>query len=148
MSAATLLSRLEHVKRTGAGRWVARCPAHDDRGPSLSVREMDDGRILVHCFAECPIDQVIGAVGMEFSDLYPPRSAGDARHHSPAVRQGFAAADVLRCVAFEALVVAAAAASLMAGHPMTTVDRERLMLAVQRLQAAVSTQEGPKTWRQ
>ena len=148
MSTETLLSRLEHVRRTGAGRWQARCPAHDDRGPSLSIRELDDERLLLHCFAGCPIDQVVGALGLEFSDLYPPRPAGDARHHAPAVRQGFAAADVLRCVAFEALVVAAAAASLMAGHPMTTVDRERLMLAAQRLQAAVSTQEGPKTWKQ
>lgn len=146
MSAATLLSRLEHVKRTGAGRWHARCPAHDDRGPSLSVRELDDGRILLHCFAECPIDQVVGALGLEFSDLYPPRAECEGGHHSPAVRNGFAAADILRCVAFEALVVAVVAASLMAGHPMTTIDRERLMLAVQRLQAAVSMDEGPR-WK-
>ena len=45
MTAVALLDRLDKVRPTGAGTWVARCPAHDDRGPSLSVRELDDGRI-------------------------------------------------------------------------------------------------------
>lgn len=146
MSADTLLSRLSGVRKSGSGTWRAKCPAHDDRGPSLSLRELDDGRLLLHCFAGCPIDQVVGALGLEFSDLYPPRSECEEGHHSPGVRKGFAAADILSCIAFEALVVAVAAASLVAGQPMPTVDRERLMLAVQRLQAAVSMQEGPR-WK-
>ena len=142
MTADTLLSRLERVKRTGAGRWNARCPAHDDRGPSLSVRELEDGRILVHCFAGCDVGQVLGALAMEVSDLYPARTPiGDGGHRSRPERRPFPAPDILRCVAFEALVVAAAAASLMAGHPIGLLDRERLMIAVERLQAAASMQE-------
>jgi len=48
------------------GRWLtdygmARCPAHDDKNPSLSVTETD-GRILVRCHAGCEQDQVIGAL--------------------------------------------------------------------------------------
>lgn len=65
MSADALLSRLDKVKRTGPDKWVARCPAHDDRGPSLAVRELEDGRVLVHCFAGCGADEVVGAVGLE-----------------------------------------------------------------------------------
>ena len=53
MSAEILLSKLDKVKRTGAGRWLACCPAHADKGPSLSLRETDDGRVLVYCFAGC-----------------------------------------------------------------------------------------------
>jgi hypothetical protein len=34
--------------------WTARCPAHDDRNPSLSITEDRDGRVLLHCFAGCP----------------------------------------------------------------------------------------------
>ena len=45
MSADVLLSILEGVKRTGPGRWMARCPAHGDKSPSLSIRELDDGRV-------------------------------------------------------------------------------------------------------
>ena len=48
--AAPLLERLEGVISTGADRWYARCPAHDDRSPSLSVTDTGD-RVLIHCFA-------------------------------------------------------------------------------------------------
>ena len=54
MSADALLSRLDGVKKTGHGQWIARCPAHEDRSPSLSIAEKDD-RVLVHCHAGCYI---------------------------------------------------------------------------------------------
>ena len=41
MTAATILDRLDGVRPTGDGRWIARCPAHDDRSPSLSIREAE-----------------------------------------------------------------------------------------------------------
>lgn len=66
MSVDALLSRLDGVKRTGPGRWIARCSAHDDRHASLSVRELDDGRVLVHDFAGCSVEEVLAAVGMTF----------------------------------------------------------------------------------
>src|SRR5712664_2251507 len=43
-------------------QWMARCPAHDDRKPSLSIREADDGKALVHCHAGCGQKQVIAAL--------------------------------------------------------------------------------------
>ena len=52
MSAAAELAAVLKARRTGRG-WVARCPAHDDRTPSLSIRETDDGRLLLKCFAGC-----------------------------------------------------------------------------------------------
>lgn len=134
MSAETLLSRLERVKRTGDGRYQARCPAHDDRGPSLSIRELDDGRVLVHCFAGCDVHSVLSAVGLSFDDLFPPRDLGQQAKRE---RRPFPAADVLRAIAFEALVVAVAGSSLLAGEPFNAVDRERLILAVSRIQAAL-----------
>ena len=134
-----LLDRLESVRRTGRNRWMARCPAHDDRGPSLSIRECDDGPILLHCFAGCGAAEVLTAIGLDFSDLYPERSPhGDGGHRRRPERKPFPASDILLCVAHEALVVASAAALLIAGYPMTAIDRERLILAAERLQAAIS----------
>jgi putative DNA primase/helicase len=63
-----LLDRLEGVRPAGPNSWVARCPAHDDRDPSLSVA-LKDGRVLVHCFAGCAPDEVLGAVGLTWKDL-------------------------------------------------------------------------------
>lgn len=133
MSAASLLSRLDGVRRTGAGRWLARCPAHDDRRPSLSVAELDDGRVLVHCFGGCAIEHVLDAVGLTFSDLFPPRPLSDSL---PRLRRPFPAADVLQAVAYEALVVYLCARSLNEGTCLTGAERERLRLAVARLQHA------------
>jgi hypothetical protein len=134
MSAENLLSRLERVKRTGAGRYQARCPAHDDKGPSLSIRELDDGRVLVHCFAGCDVHSVLSAAGLVFDDLFPPRELG---HHAKREGRPFPAADILRAIAFEVLVVAVAGSSMLAGEQFNVVDRDRLFLAVGRIQAAL-----------
>lgn len=135
MSADTLLSKLDKVKRTRPGNWLACCPAHDDRGPSLSIRELDDGATLIHCFAGCAPHEILNAVGLEMADLFPPREPG--KHFSKGDRRPFPAADILRAVAFEALVVAVAGSSLLAGEPLDAVDRDRLFLAVGRIQAAL-----------
>lgn len=134
MSAETILSRLERVKRTGAGRYQACCPAHDDRGPSLSVRELDDGRVLVHCFAGCDVHSVLSALGLTFDDLFPPRDLGQ---HAKREGRSFPATDILRAIAFEVLVVAVAGSAMLAGEPFNAVDRDRLFTAVGRIQAAL-----------
>jgi hypothetical protein len=48
--------------RKAGGGWAARCPAHDDREPSLSVRDADHGKILVRCHAGCDQARVIAAL--------------------------------------------------------------------------------------
>ncbi len=73
-----VLDRLELVRRNGA-HWSARCPAHPDRTPSLSVGTGDDGRVLLRCWAGCPVDEITAAVGLDVADLYPPRPPWDAR---------------------------------------------------------------------
>lgn len=136
MGADVLLAKLDGVKRAGPGRWLAKCPAHEDRRASLAIRESEDGRTLAHCFAGCSIHEVVAAAGLEISDLFPPRPA-DPTHAGKPERRPFPAADILRAVAFEALVVGCAASTLGAGGVLTNDDRMRLMLAVQRIQAAL-----------
>ena len=45
--------------RKAGGSWMARCPAHDDRTPSLSIRDAGDGKVLVRCHAGCDQEQLI-----------------------------------------------------------------------------------------
>jgi len=66
-----VLARLDGVKRTGPNSWMARCPAHDDRNPSLSI-SLKEGRVLIHCFAGCAPEAVLGAVGLTWKDLREP----------------------------------------------------------------------------
>ncbi len=47
--------------RAGA-TWMARCPAHDDSSPSLSISAGKNGMVLVHCHAGCDQRVVIAAI--------------------------------------------------------------------------------------
>jgi hypothetical protein len=64
----TVLTRLRSVRRNGAG-FLARCPVHEDRSPSLSIRETDS-KILLHCFTGCAIEMVCAAIDLKVSDLF------------------------------------------------------------------------------
>jgi len=134
--ADALLSRLERIRQTGRGTWLARCPAHDDRGPSLSIREKEDGTVLLHCFSGCSAHEVVAAVGLEIADLFPPRPT-DPAHVGKPERRPFPAADVLRAVAFESNIVALSALHLGKGDALSDADRARLLVANGRIQAAL-----------
>ena len=64
-----------HWRVAGRG-WQANCPAHEDRAPSLSLREAQDGRLLLHCHAGCEPRAVLAALGLTFTDLFPARDSG------------------------------------------------------------------------
>lgn len=76
-----VLEKLPDAKRNGSG-WIARCPAHDDRNPSLSISEGDDGRVLLHCHAGCSHSEVLKALGLTESDLFVHDNRRN-RHHPP-----------------------------------------------------------------
>lgn len=69
-----ILSRLEKVKDNGRGRYRACCPAHGSTGRTLSLLFKNDGRVLVHCHAGCEAVEVMQAIGLSLSDLYPDGS--------------------------------------------------------------------------
>lgn len=139
MNADALLSRLDRVKRTGAGRWIARCPAHADRSPSLSIRELDDGRILLHDFGGCGAAAVVAAVGMGLSDLMPERidtreaDHDGKRRYNSRERRPFIPADALEVARLEILTAAIVAADFLSGREVSDTDRTRLLVAGERL---------------
>ena len=72
MTAAELADRLG-AKRSGTG-WTARCPAHEDRTPSLSITEGDNGGTVMHCHAGCTTEDIVKALDLTMKDLAPPLS--------------------------------------------------------------------------
>jgi len=90
--AELVLSKLPDAKRNGKG-WAARCPAHKDKRPSLSITEGDNGGALVHCHAGCPPEEIVAALGITLADLMPampttarpmPRAARKPTAKAPA----------------------------------------------------------------
>ena len=130
--------RLDKVRETGPGRWLAQCPAHDDKSPSLAIRLTDDGRWLLHCFTGCDVNEIVAAIGLELSDLFPSTD----RHHRPRERRPFPALAVLRAVSHEAQVAALACGDVVAGRSLSESDLQRVLLAHDRLQNAVKIAEG------
>jgi len=71
MNLNAILGRLQGVRRNGNG-WIAVCPAHQDRNPSLSIRN-EDGKILLHCFGGCSIEGVCAALEIKVRELFASR---------------------------------------------------------------------------
>lgn len=137
MSADALLARLAGVRRTGTDRWLARCPAHDDRRPSLSLRAVADGRVLLHCWAGCETADVLDAIGATWADIYPPRDRSAPGR--PVRREPVAlAGDALLVLAHEARILVLLAGDLARGRRLSTVDRSRLLQAAERIGKAES----------
>src|SRR5262249_15656944 len=78
MKVTEFLSLLPSPKKSGSG-WIARCPAHDDAKASLSIRQGKDGKILLHCHAGCPLENIVAALGLKTSDLFPKQSDPTAK---------------------------------------------------------------------
>lgn len=134
MSVETFLSRCQGVKRTGPGRWICKCPAHGDNHPSMNVKELPDGKVLVICRAGCSNADIVAAAGLHWSALFPdsdiPRSTyADYRRGAKRIP----AIDVLEALAGEALLVAVAASNIAQGVALSDADLRRLWLAANRI---------------
>lgn len=140
MAVDALLSRLQGVKKTGPDRWLAKCPSHEDKRPSLSVRELSDGRVLIHDFGGCGTDAVLSSLGLQLGDLFPEKLPADT-HATPRAPR-IPAGDILQAVVHEIHVVACAGADLERGLALNAADRARLSLAVRRLTTAVQVAHG------
>lgn len=127
----SILGRLEKVKQRQPGQWSARCPAHADKGPSLSVRETPEGAVLVHCFAGCTPNEVAGALGIELSDLFPPR---DRPFGAPKkIANLWTASQALELLASEIFFSAVALSNHQRGIVLTELDVEHLRQAAGRI---------------
>ena len=126
-----LLSRLDRVKETGKNRWIARCPTRDDKTPSLSIRLLDDGRILLHDFGGDDVVSILAAIGLGFDALFPDKPIPNAK------RERISPADALRCISFEATLAAVAAANIAQGIEITSDDRARLFVAAGRINSVL-----------
>lgn len=145
-----LLSRLEGVQHSGRG-YRACCPACGGRSRKLSVTEVDEGRLLVHCFGGCETGDVLGAMGLTIADLFPTRLPID----TPAGRQQARAAAreaqwgaALEALEHEALIIHLAGQQLAKWHLLSVEDDQRLAQAVRRVEEARSILRPNRTpWR-
>jgi hypothetical protein len=135
-----LLDRLDNVHKYGQG-YRACCPAHESKSrSSLSIRQSDDGRVLLHCFGGCSALQIVHALGLELKDLFerpitanmPPQ---EQRRIRQLAKQGQWKA-AIKDLPEEITVLEMAAVHLVKGQALNERDRQRLMLASERIRSA------------
>lgn len=120
-----VLSRLDKVKAKGPDKWEAICPAHPDKNPSLSIKEVGDGTVLLKCWAGCSAADITAAIGLELRDLFPGGDHKQRRGPSKAAVQ------------FEEWIVRIGLEAIRQGKQMTAEDLERFELAKRRLGVSV-----------
>ena len=126
-----ILSLLPKARQRQPGQYSAPCPAHDDKSPSLTVREFPSGAVGVFCFAGCTTAAVMAALGLEMSDLFPPREkSGREPKRQPRLLTAGQALELLQA---EATFIAVAAGNLSIGVVLTPPERERLRQAAARI---------------
>lgn len=139
MNATMLLSRLEGVRRSGEG-WRANCPnGHAKARGSLSITEVDDGRILLSCFACHDTPAILGTLGLELADLFPERIKDPSPEARQRAREAFkrsAWAAALGVLDRESGIALLAARDMLAGKALPAGDVERLALAEDRIARA------------
>jgi hypothetical protein len=85
----TQIVTLLNAKRIGSG-FLAHCPAHPDKSPSLSIRQGTGGRLLLRCWASCSLDNILDAMHLTKRDLF------DGPPPSPAQLEALRAAQAAR----------------------------------------------------
>lgn len=128
-----LLGRVQKAKRSGRDSWIACCPAHQDKNPSMTIREVEEGKLLVHCFAGCSIEEIVSSIGITLADLMPERSP-DAIRRPSAVP--FNARDVMTCIQSDAGLLCVFIASVTKGEKITSEEAANAYKAAARIVAA------------
>ena len=134
MNAEMILMRLEGVRQRSAGQWSALCPAHDDKSPSLSVKEATDGRVLMHCYGGCHVRAVLDALGLDMEALFPPKP--DSGPMQP--RRLLTPSHAMDLIERELYIIAEAAGKMSRGSRLNAEQRERLGRSSSRVMHLIS----------
>ena len=124
----TLLDRIDGAKKTGPDKWQARCPAHDDRSPSLSIKAESDGKVLIKCWAGCSAQAIVEAVGLKLSDLFPRSS-----DYAPSKPPRYNARDVVQTLMLEATILVIGYRTLQHGGDLPEEDEARIEVAIKAI---------------
>lgn len=127
------LSRLKKVRKTAGNTYIACCPAHQDKSPSMTIREIEQDHILIHCFAGCSVESILDTVGMNFDDVFPNRVKEDGRKKSEIP---FNARDVLAALSNDASLIYMFIADLRKNKATTPEQIENAYKAVLRVYGA------------
>jgi len=126
-----LTQRVDQLKELPPGRyrrkWQCRCPAHDDKTPSMGIAEVDDGRILVHCFSGCSPLAIVESLGLELKDMFP---------YTENFKPLWKDRDMRKAVTTDDYFVAVVEGAIKNGERVSIEDRRKFLSAKKRIREA------------
>jgi len=125
-----LLAKLDKVKSLSNGKWLACCPAHSDKSPSFTIKLADNDRILLHCFGGCSVNEILDAVDMEMSDLYPESTLYQKGSKPPR----FNKYELFDRLITETGIISLSITQLLEGKNLNPIDLNRVLLAVSTIE--------------
>ena len=117
MRTEEILDRLQKVKSCGSGKWKACCPAHEDKSPSLSIKQTDEGNTLIKCWSGCFTADIVESIGLQMNDLFYESSAID--------KSDYKKKQLIRDLKNSQLFIAIYDATALAGDVITKEDTEQ-----------------------
>jgi hypothetical protein len=126
-----LLNRLDKVKNIGTGKWIALCPAHNDKKPSLAVKLADDDKILLKCWCGCDVQSIVSSIGLTLSDLMPEKPQGYNRTRSRVPR--FSKSEMFDRLLHESIILGLGIRQLMSGKELSIAD----IAAISKAESAI-----------
>ena len=127
MDINTFLNHLDKVRNNGSNKWMACCPAHDDKSPSMAIKAGDDGRIILHCFAGCSTESIVSSLNLKMSDLFEKKFSV-VKNKSRLPRHKLEAA-----LMHDLIVLHIAINSRIQRYAIDPRDKDREKLAVDRI---------------
>ncbi len=129
-----ILPLLDKVKRKSDNSWIACCPAHDDKNPSLAITEKESV-ILLHCFShQCDVSDIVHAVGLELSDLFPEQIKVEGGR--PIRKKRFPAEAILEALGEEFVIAELGLAAIADGGTLNSKAQARMKEASNRFTSA------------
>lgn len=129
----SFVNKLQKVQSRGRDSWVACCPAHDDKNPSLKI-DLKNDKILIKCWSGCDTESILGAVGMDFDDIFPDKPI---YQRSSGKQPTLSSADALRIVKNEARIIWMMANDIRRNKTINDADHARFLLAMNRVDEAM-----------
>ncbi len=129
MNIDQLFTRLEKIRRTGDGKWLACCPAHNDKTPSLAIKQTEDGKILIHCFAGCDVESIVSSIDLSLADLMPDNPTYKKGSKPPK----FNKYELFDRMVYESIILCIAIRQLINKEALTTEDQKRVLKAEQTI---------------
>ena len=139
---AELSTKLNKFRRISEGRYIACCPVHGDKNPSLGITLKDNGKWLINCLSCGANGQAVcDVLGIDVTALFPPN---DNPRYEKQPRIGFSAWQLLHAIQPDLVRLLVIANMLREIEALTEEDRAFIASLVIRLSDGINYLEGSR----